>query len=375
MKLARAQITPFALRLRVPLASAHGIQTLRHGALLALESEDGLVGYGEATAAQGFGLESPEESLAAIQALCEALMTHDSRPSGALFAVLDAQPLRAPAARFAVETALLDLLAQSRGIPLADLLGEGRAVRRSVPVNALLSATRPDAAAHEARRALERGFSTLKLKVGADRPAADCARLAAVRREVGDDAELRIDANGAWSVELAIEVLRELDSLELEVAEQPVAPDDVPGLARVRAAVLVPIAADESASDFARAARVLESRAADSLVLKPAVLGGLRPAAMLAQRARAAGVRVWVTTSLDGAIARAAALALAAALPDPLPACGLATGDLLAEDLGDGPEPKKGFLSLSENPGLGAAPGPGVVRALATGPTLEQVAR
>jgi o-succinylbenzoate synthase len=375
VRLVRAQLTPFALRLRAPLATAHGTQRLRRGVLLALESADGLVGFGEATAPEGFGAESPDESLAAIRALCERLLTRESRPSEALFAALDAQPIRAPAARFALETALLDLGAQARGVPLADALGEGRAARRSVPVNALLSATRPDAAASEARSAVDRGFETLKLKVGADDPAADCARLAAVRAEVTDAAELRIDANGAWSVERAIEVLRKLDTLDLEVAEQPVDPSDVAGLARVRAAVLVPIAADEAASDFERAARVLESRAADALVLKPAVLGGLRPAAMLARRAHAAGMRVWVTTSLDGAIARAAALALAAALPEPLPACGLATGELLETDLGDGPEPKQGMLHVSETPGLGAAPSSGALRELATGPTLEVVAR
>jgi o-succinylbenzoate synthase len=371
VKLVRAQLTPFALPLRAPLHTAHGTCAARRGVLLALEAADGRIGYGEATPPAGFGIESAHESLEALQRLCPPLLRREPCPAEALFAALDAQPVRAPAARFALETALLDLGAQARGIPLADLLGEGRAARRSVPVNALLSATTPAAAAREARHALSLGHSTLKLKVGVDTPDADLARLAAVRAEVDDEAELRIDANGAWSVELAIEMLRAMDALELEVAEQPVTAADVAGMARVRKAVLVPIAADESAADFASAARVLESRAADALVLKPTVLGGLRAAAVLAHRAHAAGVRVWVTTSLDGAVARAAALALAAALPDPLPACGLATGELLAQDLGAGPEPKEGFLQISESPGLGAAPTRAALAELATGPTLE----
>ncbi|HTO08292.1 MAG TPA: mandelate racemase/muconate lactonizing enzyme family protein, partial [Myxococcota bacterium] len=255
------------------------------------------------------------------------------------------------------------------------LLGEGRAARRCVRVNALLSAGAPEAVAREARALLARGFSTLKLKVGALDPRSDCRRVTALRAAVGHEADLRIDANGAWPPELAIELLRELDPLELELAEQPVPAADVAGLARVRKAVLVPIAADESAADFAAAARVIEHGAADALVLKPVVLGGLRAAAILAQRARAAGLRVLVTSALDGAIARAAALALAASLPDPLPACGLATGELLADDLGPGPEPKEGFLHVPEQPGLGARPELAAVRAAATGPTREVTPR
>ena len=371
MRIARAQLTPFALPLRAPLRTALGDVRARRGVLVVLESADGFVGYGEGTAPDGFGAESLDECLDACTRYCEALVTREPRALEALFAELDAHSARAPTARFAVETALLDLGAQARGVPLADVLAEGRALRRSVPVNALLRETEPDAAAEEAERALARGFTTLKLKVGAGTPDADCARLVAVRGAVGRDAELRIDANGAWSPELAIAILRDLDSLDLELAEQPVRADDVAGLARVRAAVLVPIAADESVTDFARAARLLEARAADAFVLKPAALGGLRAAAVLAQRARAAGVRVLVTSSVDGVIARAAALALAASLPDPLPACGLATGDLLAADLGAGPEPKDGFIDLAESAGLGVVPAEGALAELAIGAARE----
>lgn len=374
MRIARARITPFALPLRAPLRTALGDVAVRRGVLVCLESADGFVGWGEGTAPDGFGAESLEECLAASTRYCGALLDREPRKLEALFAQLDAHSARAPTARFAVETALLDLGAQARGAPLADVLGEGRAARRSVPVNALLRETEPSAAADEAKRAVARGFATLKLKVGADTPSADCARVFAVREAVRREAELRIDANGAWSPELAIAILRELDAVDLELAEQPVAADDIAGLARVRAAVLVPIAADESVTDFARAARLLEARAADALVLKPAALGGLRPAAVLAQRARALGVRVLVTSSIDGAIARAAALALAASLPDPLHACGLATGELLAGDLCPGLEPKDGYIDLAEIPGLGVAPQEAALAEFALGPAREVTA-
>jgi len=117
----------------------------------------------------------------------------------------------------------------------------------------------------------------------------------------------------------------------------------------------VRIAADESASNARDLARVLALRAADVIVLKPAALGGLRAARRLAARARAAGCELFVTTLLDGAVSRAAALALAASLPGPLRACGLATGDLLAADLAAGDLPRDGALDVPARAGLGIA--------------------
>ena len=332
MKLACVRLTPFALPLRAPLQTAHGTIRARRGMLVALVSHDGATGYGEAT--------PPFEACAASEG-------------------------------FALETAWLDLVARARGVSLARLLAGSAEPRRAVRVNALLAGREPAAAAEEASAAVAAGFRTLKLKVGAGPLAADRARLVAVRAAIGSAVALRIDANGAWTPEQALDALAALDDLGLELVEQPVAAHDVAGLARVRAAQRTPVAADESIDGEASAERVLDAHAADWLVLKPGAIGGLRASLGLAQRARAGGVGGFVTSGLDGAIARAAALALAAALPDPLPACGLATGALLAADLAPGGEPKDGELELSHSPGLGVVPDPHRLRELALGPTRE----
>src|SRR5262249_40302589 len=107
--------------------------------------------------------------------------------------------------------------------PRARVLANGRSPRERVRVNALLRETAPGAAAEEARRACGQGFATVKLKVGAEAPDRDRDRLVAVRAALGPAVQMRIDANGAWSADLAIAALRELDALELELAEQPVA--------------------------------------------------------------------------------------------------------------------------------------------------------
>ncbi len=146
---------------------------------------------------------------------------------------------------------------------------------------------------------------------------------------------------------------------------------DVAALARVRAASPIRVAADEALASDAGLERVLAARAADVLVLKPAVLGGLHATLRASERAREAGCALYVTSLLDGAVSRAAALALAAALPGPLLACGLATGSLLADDLAPLEPIVCGAIATPRAPGLGVPLDPAALARLQDGPALE----
>lgn len=354
MRIARATLTPFRLRLRGAVASAHGVTRSRAGVLVALRDEEGRVGFGEASPIEGFGVESRGATLRALERLGRIIVGDRRSDLEAQLDVLERAEPSAPFARFALETALLDLAAQRRGMTLAALLTPAREKPRdAVAVNALIAAVEPRAAVREARRAVRAGFRTLKLKVARGPLDDDVARVAAVRSVIGDAVRIRLDANGGWTREGALDALAQLARFSPELVEQPVPADAIAALAFVRARSPVRIAADEALADAQRAERVLELGAADWLVLKPGALGGLRSSLRLAERARAAGVGVIVTSGLDGAVGRAAALALAAALPDPLPACGLATGPLLAEDLARAPLADAGLLALPAAPGLG----------------------
>ena len=195
----------------------------------------------------------------------------------------------------------------------------------------------------------------MKLKVGmAASVEEERQRVAAVRRSLGPDVRLRIDANGAWDTERAIATIRSLEEFALELVEQPVVDGDLDGMARVQQAVQTPIAADEAITGLAAARRVLERGAASVLVVKPMVVGGLRPARRIVELAKEAGVAAVVTTTIDAGVGVAAALHLAATLPEGSPACGLATGSLLADDLIVRPlEVRDGSMALPDGPGLG----------------------
>lgn len=203
------------------------------------------------------------------------------------------------------------------------------AVRTSVPVNVTVPAVDP-VRAHAI--VLDGGCRTAKVKVAepGQSLAEDEARLEAVRDALGRDGRIRVDANGAWSVDDAVAAIRRLDRAAggLEYAEQPVA--SVEDLALVRRKVGVPIAADESIRRAADPYRVRELEAADVAVLKVQPLGGVRACLRIAEDI---GLPVVVSSALETSVGIAAGVALAAALPDLPYACGLATVQLLTADV------------------------------------------
>jgi O-succinylbenzoate synthase len=202
-------------------------------------------------------------------------------------------------------------------------------LRASVPVNVTVPAVGPERA-HAI--VLAGGCTTAKFMVaepGQSR-ADDEARVEAVRDALGPSGRIRVDANGGWDVEQAVTTIRLLDRAAggLEYVEQPCA--SVEDLAAVRRAVGVPIAADESIRRAADPYRVRDLEAADVAVLKVQPLGGVRACLRIAEDI---GLPVVVSSALETSVGIAAGVALAAALPELPYACGLATVQLLTDDV------------------------------------------
>ena len=206
-------------------------------------------------------------------------------------------------------------------------------VRTSVPVNVTVPAVDPERA-HAI--VLAGGCTTAKVKVAeaGQSPADDEARLEAVRDALGPSGRIRVDANGGWDVEQAVTAIRLLDPAAggLEYVEQPC--PSVEDLAAVRRAVGVPIAADESIRRAADPYRVRDLEAADVAVLKVQPLGGVRACLRIAEDI---GLPVVVSSALETSVGIAAGVALAAALPELRYACGLATVQLLTDDVAAAP--------------------------------------
>jgi O-succinylbenzoate synthase len=207
-------------------------------------------------------------------------------------------------------------------------------LRDRVPVNVTVPAVGPEAAARIVRDS--QGCRTAKVKVAepGQTLADEQARLEAVRDALGPDGRIRVDANGLWDVDAAVRALTALDHAAggLEYAEQPCA--TVEELAAVRRKVPVPIAADESIRSADDPYRVRDLEAADVAVLKVQPLGGVRACLRIAEDI---GLPVVVSSALETSVGIAAGVALAAALPELPYACGLATVQLLTDDVATEP--------------------------------------
>jgi O-succinylbenzoate synthase len=213
-------------------------------------------------------------------------------------------------------------------------------VRSAVPVNCTVPAVGPEKAAEIVRAS---GCATAKVKVAepGQTLADDLARVEAVRDAIGAG-RVRIDANGAWSVDDAVRCLKELKRFDLEYVEQPCAA--VEDLAAVRRRTDVLVAADESIRRAEDPMLVKKLEAADIAVLKVQPIGGVRACLDIAEQL---GLPVVVSSALETSVGIAAGVALAAALPELPYACGLATVSMFTSEVVAEPLlPVDGFLPV-----------------------------
>lgn len=348
MKLTRVRIVRYRVPFREPYVTAAGSAMHREGFIVQLESDTGLHGFGEGARLphEAEGLDALGEMIrnAAASVLSDGL-------DAFLASDQDEDAAGDPLASAPVSIAAWDLRARSLGMQLAQLLNPGASSRAAV--NALIGGIPREAVERAAAKAQLAGYRTVKLKVGVAASLEDeVARVEACRFAIGPGVRLRLDANGAWSEEQAIEVLTALAPYDLEYVEQPVPPGDPESLRRIRDATSVRIAADEDVTDRASAQRILRAVAADVLVLKPLQAGGIGRTCLIAGEAAKYGVDVTITTSIDSGIGTAAALHLAAARGGR--AHGLGTLSLLEDDLIETGLPmEQGLMYLPAAPGLG----------------------
>lgn len=318
----------------------------RRGWLVRLETANGLTGYGDCAPLQEIGSESADEALARLQSALPGLL--GSEPE-ALLESLEPGWMDTPAARCAIETALVDLLAQQANVPLARWLNPAAAL--TPRVNAAIGSLDLGVAARAAL-AVEQGYSVLKLKVGMAAPDHELLALHELTTALPPAVKLRLDVNGAWTEAAALHFIQGLAVLPIEALEEPLSIPDRAALQRLQAVAAFPLALDETLALLDRE-NWLEAPVVRRLVLKPTLLGGPLAAYALACRARQAGLECVATTALESAAGTWAACHLAAALDNNL-AHGLATGAWLAADVGNLPHCSVGRVLLDNTvSGLG----------------------
>ncbi len=321
--------------------------------VLRLETDDGLVGWGETCA--GADLASVID---AVRAMMPFVIGGDPWTGEAMRRDLWHRGLwqfREGTGNFAwagIDMAMTDICAQAAGVPVHALLGG--ALHESLSYFWYLSGDNDDELIKSARVGLARGYDTYYLKVGRDLEV-DLARVFKVRDAIGN-ARLRVDANAAWSVSEAREALRRLESVHLDFVEQPVreVPRDL--MKDLRHVISVPLAANEGLWSEEQARERIEARVADVYCFSPYWVGSLRGFQRLGFLAHEHGSRVCKHTHGELGIAATAAHHVTLTLPSVVEGhqqtSAHMTGDIL-----------RGTLPLAVGPRWGAptAPGLGVV--------------
>lgn len=264
-------------------------------------------------------------------------------------------------AKAAVEVALHDAWARSLGVPVHTLLG-GLA-RTSVPVTWALGTEPASEVVEEARGKLDAGLHTsFKLKMGAQEPAYDVARIVEVADKLAGTASIRVDINARWDLVTSLRWLPRLAEAGVDLVEQPVPGVQFEWLAEINAALPIPVMVDESLRTPTDALRLTRLRAADVFSLKTTKSGGLRHTRAIAEIAAAAGIPCHGGTSIEGPIGTVASLHLACASPAVTWGSELFGPLLMREDLLTEPlRYTDGELHLPEGPGLGVELDPAAV--------------
>jgi O-succinylbenzoate synthase len=342
VQLASAEVIPYALPFKEPYVTARGVLERREMVLLRIRDADGVVGLGEAVPLSLRGGVGLREVVAELEAWVERQTT---------------EGLSAPSL-CAATTAEADLLGRR-------VTDQGGGEDEAVPCNATLVAGEPEAVAADAERWAADGFSTFKLKLGAEsargRAVPDLSRtrvddveqVRAVREAIGPSARIRVDVNAAWNLESAKRRLGELEPCGIELAEQPV--ETLEEMAELAAATSIPLAADESVASLEEAEHAASLGACAYTGIKLSKVGGPEAALAIADVLPA-----FITSALDGPVGIAAGAQVALSLaetthPERLHlAHGLATQRLFAETIASVEcELRDGMLHLPPGPGLG----------------------
>jgi L-alanine-DL-glutamate epimerase-like enolase superfamily enzyme len=312
-------IEPIAVSLpmKKPVTMAAETVARADNVLVRVETDNGLVGWGEAASAPTMTGETISSMTAAVVHMTPALIGRAADDFAAISAAMDAAMYGNSGAKAAIEIALYDLVARAAGKPLHALFGLKR--RDRIAVLAVIGSTDQAADLRDAKACWAAGYRAFKIKVGIAPPEADAARtraLCAMLKVQGGECLVSADANQGFSVEEALRYLAALGECGLDFLEQPVHMHDLDGMVRVAAASRVPIGADEGIHSLADIERHHARKAAAGVSLKAIKLGGLRTMVEACRLCDDLGMKVNISCKTgESSIASAAALQVAATVP------------------------------------------------------------
>ena len=322
---------PYSANLKKPFQTSGTTITERNGFILFLKSSNKSSGIGEAAPLPEFGSETYEETRKALENFSLSLSIDFTNIEESIEQNLSAYD-KLPSLKCGLELAILKLICNDKKTSIPILL------KRNHPdfvfVNAVIGLVPYNEASENAEDLIKRGYKTLKIKVGRNDFEEDLKTIDGIRKAVGNDIKLRIDANGKWEKDKALQNLTMLEQFNIEYAEQPV--KELNDFLFLKGKTKIPLAADESIRTMKDAYEIIADGSASFLILKPMMLGGIIPTLKIADLAKGNNIKCVVTSSLENMVGKIATVNAAAMINNNL-SHGLATADYF--DQTDIPDP------------------------------------
>jgi len=305
MKIIKTEAIAIDIPIKAPLrVSGGGNLDFARDIIVKLTDEKGNTGYGEGAPRIRITGETRKECLAFLNNELFPNLLGQEISIGNISSILAEFPGYF-AAKAPVDMAVYDIMSKRMGVPLYRFLGG--AVRTQLPVARAVSLDTPAVMQQEAQAMIAQGIHRIKLKVGVNRDQ-DIETVRTVREVVGKDIDINIDANQAWQVAEAIDILRELEPYDILFCEQPVHKDDIDGLQEIRAKTGVKIMADESAYSPEKVLELVSKQAVDCVNIKLEKCGGLTPAVQISSICRAGGIPCQLGDAVTGGLNTAAGI-------------------------------------------------------------------
>jgi L-alanine-DL-glutamate epimerase-like enolase superfamily enzyme len=354
MKIARI----FAHRVELPLRegryswSGGKFVTVFDSTIVGVETDSGLVGYGEVCPLGPFYLPAYAEGVrAGLRELAPHLIGEDPRQLSMLNYRMDAALKGHPYVKSGIDIACWDLLGQASALPVCTLLG-GR-FGESVQLYRAISQDAPETMASRVAAYRAEGYTRFQLKVGGD-PDTDIERIRAVRAELRPRDRLVADANTGWTQHDAIRVARAVHDVDVYI-EQPCLTYEE--CLAVRRSTSHPFILDENINSIDMLLRARADLAADVVNLKISKLGGLTKARQARDLCVSMGIAMTLEDSWGGDITTAAIAHLAHSTPEALRFSATDFNSYVTVSCAAGaPERVNGYMQASDRPGLGVEP-------------------
>lgn len=297
------ELYKFSIPLKEPFITSLGTDTAAENVLVKIITDKGITGFGECSPYMPINGESQDTCFIVGQYFAKALKGKDPLQIEDCINLMDKIIYGNSSIKSAFDIALYDIASQHAKVPLYKFLGGEN--NKTIITDYTVSIGDPLTMAAAAVKIKEQGYPAIKIKLGKDGKT-DVERVKAIRKAVGDEIPLRIDANQGWKVKEAIETLNALAAFDIQHCEEPIARWKFMKLRKVKNNSPIPIMADESCGDDHDAERLIELNACDYFNIKLGKSGGIFKALKIVKLAEAAGIHLQVGAMIESRLAMTA---------------------------------------------------------------------